>query len=495
MNSIINEYNEKFPHTQEKIKYPKEGIDKNLIEIKNEKDEKLIEILECPCCLNLVWEPVDCQNCKNIFCNSCAQNIVEKYGNKCPMCNISPFNFSKAFFAKKVLDLINIKCINEGCNEILNYSNYLNHLKICSDIKYACKNNGCSFSGSKLMMENHINKCPFRKVRCEKCNRLIKLNKEENHKNKICSEGFKECPVCQMVMKRKIYNKKHKNTHNKEEFKNKLLNKKRKTNNFEDVINEKNISNIFDNGDVIQIVYKIDKYEDVQIFGDGFVYRNEEKCNFYINSKKYYLCEKIDGKRILINDDSPYFTLYLTGIKKITDFSFMFKDCSSLISISNIPNFEINTQHVTNMESMFERCISLTSLDLSFLNTENVTDMSYMFRHCTNLKSLNLKSFNTQNVMYMDHMFEDCISLTAIDLSSFRTENVKSMRGMFLHCASLISLDLKSFKPIKLPYMDFMFCDCFKLKSLDLFSFNAENFKNQNYIFSGCKSLTSVKLV
>ncbi len=40
---------------------------------------------------------------------------------------------------------------------------------------------------------------------------------------------------------------------------------------------------------------------------------------------------------------------------------------------------------------------SSISLNLSNLNTINVTDMSYMFYHCSSLISLNLSSFNTCN--------------------------------------------------------------------------------------------------
>ena len=52
--------------------------------------------------------------------------------------------------------------------------------------------------------------------------------------------------------------------------------------------------------------------------------------------------------------------------------------------------------NATSCYSMFENCLSLTTLDLSNFDTSNVTDMSYMFRGCTSLTSLNISNFNTR---------------------------------------------------------------------------------------------------
>ena len=42
------------------------------------------------------------------------------------------------------------------------------------------------------------------------------------------------------------------------------------------------------------------------------------------------------------------------------------------------------------MNSMFDNCSALTSLDLSGWNTSNVTDMGYMFRGCSALKTIRM---------------------------------------------------------------------------------------------------------
>ena len=57
------------------------------------------------------------------------------------------------------------------------------------------------------------------------------------------------------------------------------------------------------------------------------------------------------------------------------------------------------------MNSMFSKCSSLISLNLSNFNTNNVNNMNGMFYNCSSLVSLNLSSFNTNNVQNMSGLF------------------------------------------------------------------------------------------
>lgn len=45
----------------------------------------------------------------------------------------------------------------------------------------------------------------------------------------------------------------------------------------------------------------------------------------------------------------------------------------------------------------------------------------------------------------MDAMFQRCTSLTSLDISNFNTSNIITMKGIFLDCTSLLSLDMSSF--------------------------------------------------
>ena len=96
-----------------------------------------------------------------------------------------------------------------------------------------------------------------------------------------------------------------------------------------------------------------------------------------------------------------------------------------------------NTSKVTNMNSMFVNCYSLTSLNLRRFNTSNVTSMEWMFMACSGLKSLDLNGWNTSNVTNMGYMFSGCTSLTSLDLSGWNTSKVTFSTSMFEGCSAL----------------------------------------------------------
>lgn len=167
-----------------------------------------------------------------------------------------------------------------------------------------------------------------------------------------------------------------------------------------------------------------------------------------------------------------------------------FSSCSSLKTVEGLAN--LNTEAVTDMNSMFYYCPSLKSLDLSTFNTANVTDMSRMFFSCDSLTSLNVSGFNTSKVTKMDNMFNSCLQLPALDVSSFNTENVKSMDYMFSYCLELLSLDVSNFNTQNVTSMHGMFYFCTKLPSIDVSKFDTRNVKSLSYLFGQCNELASV---
>ena len=64
----------------------------------------------------------------------------------------------------------------------------------------------------------------------------------------------------------------------------------------------------------------------------------------------------------------------------------------------------------TNCYAWFFACKDLTTIEgLEYLNTEKVTNMNSMFSNCPSLTSLDLSNFKTQNVTDMTNMFIACI--------------------------------------------------------------------------------------
>ena len=105
-----------------------------------------------------------------------------------------------------------------------------------------------------------------------------------------------------------------------------------------------------------------------------------------------------------------------------------FDGCKNLTNIEGIEN--LNTENVTYMNSMFNECTALKSLDLTNFNTAKVTNMSYMFNDCSALASLNVSKFNTAEVKDMDFMFYNCSTLTSLDLRNFTNSKGSTMNAI-----------------------------------------------------------------
>ena len=117
---------------------------------------------------------------------------------------------------------------------------------------------------------------------------------------------------------------------------------------------------------------------------------------------------------------------------------------SEIYALSNVTSFEglenLNTAIVTDMNSMFMMCSSLTSLDLTTFNTSNVTNMGYMFLGCNKLQELDLTSFNIYNVTDMQMMFGSCHELKTIYCEEDWSQVVPAdnMYAMFSGCNKLV---------------------------------------------------------
>lgn len=178
--------------------------------------------------------------------------------------------------------------------------------------------------------------------------------------------------------------------------------------------------------------------------------------------------------------------------EKVTDMQTMFEGSTNLRTI-NLPKGFIGS-NVTDLNGMFRGCVSLTELDLSGSNAEKVKNMGSMFYSCVALSNLNLSSWKTGSLTEMRYLFSSCQSLESLDLSGFNTENVTSMASMFSQCSSLRSLDLSSFNTSKVIGMNLMFFNCTNLESIDLSSFETENLQQMPHMFYSCTKLEKLDL-
>ena len=102
-----------------------------------------------------------------------------------------------------------------------------------------------------------------------------------------------------------------------------------------------------------------------------------------------------------------------------------FADCSLLTEIIGIEN--LITSNITNMQSMFSGCISLTNIDLSNFNTSIVLNMDKVFYGCNSLESLVFdKNFVSTEDVNTSNIFTKCESLKTIEFKGDIPAQIKS---------------------------------------------------------------------
>ena len=169
--------------------------------------------------------------------------------------------------------------------------------------------------------------------------------------------------------------------------------------------------NYFDGTNSIEIIYQIkDNQQNLKLFGDNFVKNNINNCKIIIDGNEYELCNNINIADFKY-DDSKIFKIQLTGIKNITDMSYMFHKCNNLLSVSHLS--EINTSKIISMRSMFESCLLLETVEgISDWDIRNVTSIRGFFFNCQSLKIIsNISNWDTGNVFEMKDMFWSCSRL------------------------------------------------------------------------------------
>ena len=227
--------------------------------------------------------------------------------------------------------------------------------------------------------------------------------------------------------------------------------------------NKINIDSIFRN--YLEIHYYLgDKIKSIKLFGEKFVDNNKDNCYLLIDGKQIELCSeyKLNDKEKKQN----FLKIKLIEINIIENMSYMFYNCTSLISLPNIRNFDM----------------------------KNVTNMSYMFYNCTNLEDilflpLNLKKANMYLYCSSSNDFENLEIYYQFENG---TELIKLFGEKFVdnnrdNCYLLIDE-----KQVKL-------CSEYKLndkekeqKFLEIKLIEINIIENMSYMFYNCTSLTSL---
>ena len=114
--------------------------------------------------------------------------------------------------------------------------------------------------------------------------------------------------------------------------------------------------------------------------------------------------------------------------------AYMFANCYKLKTL-NIANAEFGAQLQNNnyQNSMFERCESLTTIDMpnALIAGANGADFSRMFNGCESLQTINMPLATFAGATDINRMFQDCESLTTLNMQSATFADAKNMSHAF----------------------------------------------------------------
>ena len=304
-----------------------------------------------------------------ILCNKCStnkSNTIDEQFYKCCDCKINLCPLCKSIHNSKHLikdyDTKDFSCNIHGERNIL-YCEECNMelCDLCGHEKHNCtflyrilKNNN---------LENNELKEKINKLKDDGINILRVLNKEKDKdENQIIikkiTKLIENIEIFYKITNNYIINY---NIRNKNSILLKNINfindyNKMIIKDIEKIINEQKfenklsyISDIYSKMIIqneITIKYKIGNEKIIRIFGESFVKKNTNNFKLIINNKSFELTSSLDINDIETNNE--ILEIKLKQIKTVTDISFMFSDCTELLTLENILNWEIKMLIIWN---------------------------------------------------------------------------------------------------------------------------------------------------
>lgn len=121
-----------------------------------------------------------------------------------------------------------------------------------------------------------------------------------------------------------------------------------------------------------------------------------------------------------------------------------FVDTTNFLGLRDIHTFDARYSKLLNksLDSLFEDCEHLNTVEISDWNIDIVTSCSSMFKGCTAITSIFLDMWDTRNITDTSYMFYNCSRIDTISLAGWNTQSVKTMVNMFTACSQLTDLTL-----------------------------------------------------
>lgn len=186
--------------------------------------------------------------------------------------------------------------------------------------------------------------------------------------------------------------------------------------------------------------------------------------------------------------NSGYYDLYIAGALKFilpANLRQFFQNYTACTNINGLHLFD--TSNVTNMALMFQKCSSLTNVDVSGFDTSNVTNMSTMFGTCSSLTNVDVSNFDTGKMTSSSLMFQYCENLLSFDGSNFyRNPTIPKfdIQGMFSQCKKIRKINLSKLDIGAVTVLTQAFFYCQNLEVLDIRNMTFDSVTSSSQAFA-----------
>jgi len=159
---------------------------------------KDIEDYICLFCSDIIRDPFQCAQCKNLFCENCINKHV-KIDNRYLSCNNNPFNKQNINQQRrKILEPFEFEC-PLGCSNRINYFDVENNKEICLKVEeeFEYDINVKKLTSEVNLKKTHFEECEKLKIRCRFCTENIhKFGYVAHLEN--CSKYLFNCVKCKI---------------------------------------------------------------------------------------------------------------------------------------------------------------------------------------------------------------------------------------------------------------------------------------------------------
>ncbi|XP_028403185.1 kelch domain-containing protein 8A-like isoform X1 [Dendronephthya gigantea] len=158
-----------------------EGFDTNRFQ--STVDQSFI----CSICLDVLRDPMQCENNEHYFCSCCIKKHLEKTSLSCPVCQqkltVETLRKAPRIISDFVSRLkINCDHAERGCDVVLELEALPRHVQDCEYTPVHCSNEGCDDVVNRRDVKQHeTERCRFKTISCDDCREKMPYNKYETH--------------------------------------------------------------------------------------------------------------------------------------------------------------------------------------------------------------------------------------------------------------------------------------------------------------------------